>query len=65
MIYGTRVLTFPSTSEPYEQKYKGIWISLTILKHALSGNYVNFGVFDLYGDNALKVSVPVVTASLG
>jgi len=37
------------------QKYKGIWNCLTILTRALGGNYVNFGVFELYGDPALKV----------
>ena len=55
VIYGKRVLTLPPTSDPYPQKYKGIWICLSILTRALSGNYVNFGVFDLYGDPALKV----------
>jgi exportin-7 len=55
VIYGTRVLTLPSGNDPYGLKYKGIWICLSILKHALGGNYVNFGVFDLYGDPALKV----------
>ena len=37
------------------QKYKGIWNCLAILTRALGGNYVNFGVFELYGDPALKV----------
>lgn len=40
---------------PLRQKYKGIWICLSILTRALGGNYVNFGVFELYGDPALKV----------
>lgn len=40
---------------PVRQKYKGIWICLSILTRALGGNYVNFGVFELYGDPALKV----------
>jgi hypothetical protein len=40
---------------PPLQKYKGIWVCLTILTRALGGNYVNFGVFELYGDPALKV----------
>ena len=39
------------------QKYKGIWNCLAILTRALGGNYVNFGVFELYGDPALKVSL--------
>ena len=37
------------------QKYKGVWLSITVLTRALAGNYCNFGVFDLYGDPALKV----------
>lgn len=41
---------------PLSQKYKGIWNCLAILTRALGGNYVNFGVFELYGDPALKVS---------
>lgn len=54
-IYGRYVLQIGQTSNPYTEKYKGIWLSLTILTKALAGNYVNFGVFDLYGDPALKV----------
>ena len=54
MTYGSRVVTLGATSDPYGQKYKGIWICLELLKRALAGNYVNFGVFDLYGDPALK-----------
>lgn len=55
VTYGSRVVTAGPTSDPYGQKYKGIWICLELLKRALAGNYVNFGVFELYGDPALKV----------
>ncbi|GFR52397.1 hypothetical protein Agub_g14907, partial [Astrephomene gubernaculifera] len=41
-------------SAVYDTRYKGIWICLLALSRALSGNYVNFGVFELYGDPALK-----------
>lgn len=34
-------------------RLKGISISFSMLKAALCGNYVNFGVFRLYGDDAL------------
>ena len=34
-------------------KLKGISTCFSMLKAALSGNYVNFGVFRLYGDTAL------------
>lgn len=55
MTYGRRVLQAEASSDPYGRKYKGIWICFQILARALGGNYVNFGVFDLYGDPALKV----------
>ena len=53
--YGARLLQPAMVSNPYEFKYKGIWVCLLMLARAMSGNYVNFGVFDLYGDPALKV----------
>ena len=34
-------------------RLKGVSICFSMLKAALSGNYVNFGVFRLYGDDAL------------
>jgi exportin-7 len=55
VTYGSRVITLGAVSDAYAQKYKGIGICLELLKRALAGNYVNFGVFDLYGDPALKV----------
>lgn len=53
VAYGSRVLTISNVTDIYAFKYKGIWICLTILSRALAGNYVNFGVFELYGDRAL------------
>lgn len=54
----------------YAQKYKGISLCLLLFTRALAGNYVNFGVFALYGDRALSdclevtiqlcLSIPVV-----
>lgn len=35
-------------------KLKGISICFSMLKAALCGNYVNFGVFRLYGDDTLE-----------
>ncbi|XP_028105223.1 exportin-7-A-like [Camellia sinensis] len=43
----------------YTFKYKGIWILLSILSRALAGNYVNFGVFELYGDRALSDALDI------
>ena len=54
VTYGSRVLGLPPGTDPYGRRYKGIWLCLTILTRALGGNYVNFGVFELYGDPALK-----------
>ncbi|GBG80488.1 hypothetical protein CBR_g30950 [Chara braunii] len=59
VAFGTRVLALPNGSDPYASKYKGIWIALTILTRALAGNYVNFGVFELYGDRALADALDV------
>ncbi len=55
VTYGARALALPPASNAYEGKYKGTWVCLLMLARAMSGNYVNFGVFDLYGDPALKV----------
>lgn len=53
VAYGSRTLTLPGQHDVYTSKYKGIWVSLVILSRAIAGNYVNFGVFELYGDRAL------------
>jgi exportin-7 len=42
------------TADLYENKYKGIGLSLAMLSRALNGSYVNFGVFELYNDPALS-----------
>ncbi|XP_014341924.1 exportin-7 isoform X2 [Latimeria chalumnae] len=53
--YGNRILTLGEVpkDQVYALKLKGISICFSMLKAALSGNYVNFGVFRLYGDDAL------------
>lgn len=38
---------------------KGVVVCFSMLKAALSGNYVNFGVFRLYGDSALDDALGV------
>uniref|UniRef100_A0A061RU54 Ran-binding protein n=1 Tax=Tetraselmis sp. GSL018 TaxID=582737 RepID=A0A061RU54_9CHLO len=53
VLFGRHVLGVVQAADMYKAKYKGIWVCLTILSHALAGNYVNFGVFELYGDPAL------------
>ncbi|URE41766.1 hypothetical protein MUK42_06737 [Musa troglodytarum] len=59
VAYGSSILSRPINTDIYNNKYKGIWISLIILSRALSGNYVNFGVFELYGDRALADALDV------
>lgn len=56
--YGNRLLAAPqlSAGDPdiYKKRYKGLALSLNVLNSALSGNYVCFGVFELYNDPALE-----------
>ncbi|XP_025093793.1 exportin-7-like isoform X2 [Pomacea canaliculata] len=53
--YGSRLLTIGDIPKEqiYPMKLKGISVCFSMLKAALCGNYVNFGVFRLYGDDAL------------
>ena len=61
--YGSRVLRAGlQGGSPYDTRYKGIWVSLLMLSRALTGGYVNFGVFELYGDPALRDALEVAFA---
>ncbi|XP_076241416.1 ran-binding protein 16 isoform X4 [Calliopsis andreniformis] len=52
--YGNRILNVDVPKDQiYPLKLKGISICFSMLKAALCGNYVNFGAFRLYGDEAL------------
>merc|ERR1712024_14356 len=52
--YGDRILDVQvAKDQMYPLKLKGISICFSMLKAALCGSYVNFGVFRLYGDEAL------------
>lgn len=55
LCVGNRILTLGEVpkEQVYALKLKGISICFSMLKAVLSGNYVNFGVFRLYGDDAL------------
>jgi exportin-7 len=59
VAYGSRILALHNAADMYTFKYKGIWICLTILTRALAGNYVNFSVFELYGDRSLADALDV------
>ncbi|KAL6753879.1 armadillo-type protein [Haematococcus lacustris] len=57
VIYGKALLGAgrpPPGANLYDSRYKGSWVCLLMLARAMSGSYVNFGVFELYGDPALK-----------
>ncbi|MEQ2158735.1 Exportin 7, partial [Goodea atripinnis] len=55
LISGNRILTLGEVpkEQVYGVKLKGVSVCFAMLKAVLSGNYVNFGVFRLYGDDAL------------
>ncbi|XP_066147042.1 exportin-7 isoform X1 [Euwallacea fornicatus] len=58
--YGTRILNVEvSKDQIYAMKLKGISVCFSMLKAALCGSYVNFGVFRLYGDEALDNALNV------
>ncbi|GMH42848.1 hypothetical protein BSKO_10767 [Bryopsis sp. KO-2023] len=59
MAFGQRVLVQSAGGNDYQNRYKGIWICLNILMRALAGNYVLFGVFELYGDPALNNALDI------
>ena len=61
--YGRRLLQapLPNSNDPnvYKTHYKGLSLSLNVLNSALGGNYVCFGVFELYQDRALENALDV------
>jgi len=60
--YGRRLLATPPPNgelEIYKKRYKGLALSLHVLNSALGGNYVCFGVFELYNDRALESALDV------
>jgi exportin-7 len=61
--YGRRLMATPpppkGDPEIYKKRYKGLSLSLYVLNSALGGNYVCFGVFELYNDMALQHSLDV------
>ncbi|KAL9232683.1 hypothetical protein vseg_007764 [Gypsophila vaccaria] len=59
VAYGSRIINISCQNDVYTAKYKGIWVSLVILARAIHGSYVNFGVFELYGDRALADALDI------
>ncbi|KAJ3401560.1 DNA-dependent RNA polymerase II [Chytriomyces hyalinus] len=59
--YGKRAVNYRvEDSRKWVDKYKGYTSCLTIIKNSLAGNYVHFGVFDLYNDPALNNTLGVL-----
>ncbi|KAI9189944.1 hypothetical protein H9P43_001377 [Blastocladiella emersonii ATCC 22665] len=64
-VYATHVLAAPaptSDHDAYRTMYKGIAVTMRILKASLSGGYANFGVFGLYRDDAFEGALASVSA---
>lgn len=57
--YGNRILVMPDVPKEraYAERYKNIGIIFNVLKCALIGAYIPFGVFRLYGDPCLQDSL--------
>lgn len=65
-VSGSRILTLGNIpkEQVYAMKLKGLAICFNMLKAALCGNYVNFGVIRLYGDQALDNALEVFVKTL-
>ncbi|CAO2822375.1 unnamed protein product [Amaranthus hypochondriacus] len=59
VAYGSRILSLSCQKDVYSSKYEGIGLSLAIFTRVMAGNYVNFGVFELYGDKALDDALDI------
>lgn len=63
--YGDRILATPVPKEKeYPMKLKGICCCFQALKNALSGNFINFAIFQLYEDKALDNSLKMFVRML-
>ncbi|KYQ93071.1 exportin 7 [Tieghemostelium lacteum] len=59
--YGQLILnTQFSKSEIYKKKIKNIQTAMNIFSNSLNGNFCNFGVFELYGDNCFNLAVDII-----
>lgn len=61
-IYARRILALKhhQTKDVHKEKLKGVMLSLQIMHRSMSGDYVPFGVFPLYNEQALKKSLSSV-----
>ena len=60
VAYGNRAVHFPKTGYQYRLRFKGTWICFVASSRSLIGSYVNFGVFQLYGDPAWSNMVEII-----
>ncbi len=61
VAYGSKMVDFHTPpNKAYNNRYKGIWICMKILRNALQGGFVNYGVFLLYKDPALANALSIV-----
>jgi exportin-7 len=51
--YGNRILSAPLPADRRPEIYKIFRVCFDVLKSTLSGRYVAFGVFRIYGDSSL------------
>ncbi|CAB3396860.1 unnamed protein product [Caenorhabditis bovis] len=60
-VYGERLLALPKVPKErvYKERYKNIGVIFLVLKNALIGAYVPFGVFRLYGDSCLQDALTI------
>lgn len=60
-ISGTRLLALPPVpkDQHYKERVKNIGVICGTLRHVLSGGYLPFGVFWIYGDNCLNNSLDI------
>lgn len=61
--FGRRLMAQPrytgNALDIYKTRYKGMALAMNVLNSALGGNYVCFGVFALYNDQALDNSLDI------
>eukprot|EP00298_Acanthocystis_sp_HF-20_P008470 c17696_g1_i1.p1 GENE.c17696_g1_i1~~c17696_g1_i1.p1 ORF type:complete len:428 (-),score=142.60 c17696_g1_i1:27-1310(-) len=60
VAYSNGIISTQIVNNPYAERYKGISVCFQILTKVMTGNYVNFGVFELYGDKALSEALRAI-----
>lgn len=63
--YGKILLETPLGDEPYRAIYSKIKRMLKIMRNLLFGGYVNFGIFEIYGDTCFIDSLKITFSLIG